>query len=175
MSVPAVPVVPLDTLGRAMPPPCPSECIDMTPVEMWAAYWAASRNGTQGIPSAPPSGFPFSSFGKKWAAFVKRWRLHNGGDMPKFWKGYWGKFYSDKAEEGRRNGIPDTSLPEQFWEEYTERFPDGHWEDPTPTVGANGRWVEGKHGYFLVGGQLCYKHPDGNTYEANGVDRFPPI
>lgn len=176
----ARPSVPLDTLGRALPPPCPSECIDMTPPDMWAAYWALSPDGTAGIPASAPFALPDApeALRKAWALLVKQWRGSGEKETPKFWKGYWGKFISDKAEEGRRNGIPDVRLGERFWEEYAARHPDGHWEDPSAQTDVKSElplghmWEEGKHGYVLIRGQLCFRHPNGNTYPATGVDQF---
>ena len=127
---------------------------------MWASYWSVSPNGTAEM---PPS-VPFSKWMKK------------QGDPPKFWKGHWGKFFSNKPEEGCRTGIPRITLPDEFWNDYARLYPSGHKEDPTPkAVCAPGlRWEEGKHGYFSFKGAVYFRHPNGITYEATGVDSFPP-
>ena len=69
-------------------------------------------------------------------------------------------------------------LPPCMWNGYWKRS-DG--TEPTNTAAhvafwdkPSGRWQERLHGYFLVKGALCYKHPDGMVYAARGVDEFPP-
>ena len=126
---------------------------------MWASYWYVSRNGMAEIPPSVP--------------FYK-WK-NKPGDPPKLWKGHWGKFYSNKPEEGCKTGIPRIMMPDEFWEDYAKLYPSGHAEDPTPKAAAPSTWQESKHGYFLIRGKLFFKHPNGITYEATGVDSFPPI
>ena len=89
---------------------------------------------------------------------------------PKFWKSYWGKFYDDKGPEGCK--FPNITLPEEFWDEYFEKHPNGHDEDETESVQPQHCWDDSKHGYWMIKGQLCYKHPNGRVYLATGVDEF---
>ena len=161
-----------------MPPPCPSECIDMTPRQMWGAYWRASRDGRAEIPARLP--VVLQNGAKGWFPFVKRCRAAYGGELPKFWKGYWGRVYGDRAQQGGSGATPhasavQSSISDGFWEEYMERFPEGHGEDQGAQGGGGAAdgWDGSKHGYVLISGCLCYKHPNGLTYEANGVDCFP--
>lgn len=171
--------VPLDSLGHPMPPPCPSECIDVTPKEMWGAYWRASRDGEAGVPARMPA--VLRNGAKGWFPFARRCREACQGELPSFWKGYWGKFCTDRGGGWQNSGIPSVSLPDEFWEEYMERFPEGHGgggapqaaSQPTGTGHGEGGGDTGKHGYVLISGNLCYKHPNGLTYEASGVDSFP--
>ena len=62
------------------------------------------------------------------------------------------------------------------WEWYWRTSPDGtllsrQWAPyaPAPECGFDPR----VHGYCLINGALHYKHPNGVTYRATGVDRFP--
>ena len=152
--------VPTDTLGHALPPPVPSECIDTTPRDMWAAYW---RLGLKEMPGGVPKG---------------RWRKRklaenaprdlDDDEPPKFWKGFWGRFMDDKYP-------PQTPwLPDAFWNEYFRRHPSGHTEKPKGRPIKDAKWDPSKHGYYLVRGALRFKHPNGHMYDATGVDVFPP-
>ena len=158
----------------ALPPPCPPECVNMLPTDMWEAYWAYSQNGKISLPASVPR--RLSRFDKRWTDAVRRWKERHNDNVPKLWKGYWGKFMNDPKP---LYTSMDT-LPDAFWLEYLERHPDGHWEDETHPDSAPAPWTPGgngedKHGYWLIKGRLCFKHKNGITYEATGVDAFPPM
>jgi hypothetical protein len=153
------------------PPPCPPECIDTLPVDMWEAYWACSDQGRLPLPASVP--YKLACFDKRWADAVRKWKDRHGG-LPKVWKAYWGKFMTDS----RPFDMEGNTLPDEFWLEYLRNHPDGHWEDETQ--GPPQPWTpvqreEDKTGYYLIRGRLCFKHKNGITYEATGVDAFPPM
>ena len=156
----------LDTLGHALPPPCPSECIDMLPSDMWAAYWARSRDGTAQLPASLPWRLSEAQSGQggAYSAAARRWRQAHGGALPKIWKGHWGKFFV----EGQPR-VGGDEMGDDFWSEYVRRHPDGQWEDPTPTSGMcdagkgwdarRGQAGDDKCGYIMIRGVLYYRHP----------------
>jgi hypothetical protein len=165
--------IPLDTNGHPLPPPCPSECVSTLPSDMWGAYWFYSKEGTLPLPATVP--YRLSVFDKGWADAVRRWKGLHGG-VPKIWKAYWGKFMTDS----KPLDMEGATLPDEFWLEYLHKHPDGHWEDETnndlpPVPWTPGPRAEDRTGYYLIRGKLCYRHTNGVTYEATGVDSFPPM
>lgn len=74
------------------------------------------------------------------------------------------------------SGAVDRSLPSS-WRDYWRQSPDGTLvSHPKPPFGPRAEPSdEGRYGYFLVNGALRFKHPNGVTYAATGVDSFPPI
>ena len=182
---------PADTNGRPLPPPCPPECVDTLPVDMWEAYWTHSEKGRLPLPASVP--YRLSRFDKRWADATRKWKSDHGS-VPKVWKAYWGKFMTDS----KPFDMEGNALPDEFWIEYLRNHPDGHWEDDTPGDGTAPPWTAGrgfgdgirdsrlgddrlgdraedKTGYYLIKGRLCFKHKNGMTYSATGVDSFPPM
>ena len=165
--------IPKDTNGNPLPPPCPPECVNTLPVDMWGAYWAYSEKGRLPLPASVP--YRLSRFDKRWSDAVRKWK-NDHGSLPKVWKAYWGKFMTDLKQPG--GGFEEVNvLPDEFWLEYLQNHPDGHWEDDTECIAPpwSGDRVEDRTGYYLIRGSLYYRHQNGMTYAATGVDSFPPI
>ena len=77
------------------------------------------------------------------------------------------------------SGFVDLTTP-SHWAEYWRRSPDGTALPASARLVGNWcrdepPWQEGKHGYFMRKEGLFYKHPNGATYRASGVDEFPPV
>ena len=73
------------------------------------------------------------------------------------------------------SGLVDRSSPGS-WASFWEQSPDGSLlSHPRPPWGPRYEASpdEGRFGYFLVNGALRFKHPNGLTYAATGVDAFP--
>jgi hypothetical protein len=144
---------------------------------MWGAYWAHSRGGTLPLPASVPYQLSDPEHRKRWADAARRWRRDSGG-VPKVWKAYWGKFSEGPEGQSRPFDMRGQELPDEFWAEYLETHPDGHWQcgggEGPAAPWQSGPREEDRVGYYLIKGRLCYKHKNGVTYDATGVDSFPP-
>ena len=146
------------------PIPVPSLVIDETPQSIWGVYWRMYPDGTQEMPATVPRAV--------WMRHCRENEMDPETEPPRFWRGYWGQFAPHFG--GAR-------LSEDFWERYLAMNPKGHGElrvgdyNSTYERPARGAWDDSKHGYFMINGSLRYKHPNGVTYAATGVDTFPPV
>lgn len=171
------------------PIPVPSECFDLTPSDLWPAYWSCYPQGTEMPPCVPKP------------IWEKNWRKRNPdrnqkGEQPPpppvFLRGYWGRF-NHKALTSRRptkkqkTGSPTDEPPErvlpprlsdEFWKKYFEIFPNGHNAPPqssgpyTPYNPAN----EPPPRYAFINRQLCVNvssRPDCPVWRpSTGVDSW---
>ena len=75
------------------------------------------------------------------------------------------------------SGMVDRS-PRSSWAHYWRSSPDGTLLSLPKTPWAptqDSSFDPRVHGYCLLNGALHYKHPNGVTYRAAGVDAFPPV
>jgi hypothetical protein len=117
------------------PFPVPSESIDFTPPALWPVIRRHCPGGAE-MPSAVPA--------KVWE---KQWRKNNPDKdkeppaAPAFLKCYWGKLRgralesrraAKKARRDQREEVESlppclpSRLPDEFWKNYFEVFPEGH-------------------------------------------------
>lgn len=133
------------------PRPVPSECVDVTPPEMWETLWELDAAGTMEMPAET---------------------MMNGRRV-QFWKNHWFKLAQQTSPEKAATSRPTRPkrLPARFWRQYWSRFPQGHKEDPTERVYPERAWDDRRHGYWRVDGKLQYRSPDERVHvNMDGAD-----